>query len=79
MKRTTYNWQVGDCLYRIEQWRNAPADVSPFTVYLLSSNHGKGPGGFIGYFKNKSDAEYAIKKSTSKSLKIKFSSGIILP
>ena len=40
MKRTWYNWQVGDCLYRVEQWRNAPKDVAPFTVYMLNSQNG---------------------------------------
>ena len=50
MKRTAYNWQYGDCLYRIEHWRNAPNDVCPFTVYMLSSNNGKGPGSFTGYY-----------------------------
>ena len=79
MKRTSYNWQYGDCLYRIEEWRNAPNGVCPFTVYMLSSNNGKGPGSFIGYFMSKSDAEDAIQKSTIKTLKVKMSSGIILP
>jgi len=79
MKRTSYNWQYGDCLYRIEEWRNAPSGVCPFTVYMLSSNNGNGPGCFIGYFMSKSDAEDAIQKSTIKTLKVKLSSGIILP
>tara|TARA_B100000242_G_scaffold266611_2_gene215565 strand:- start:362 stop:601 length:240 start_codon:yes stop_codon:yes gene_type:complete len=79
MKRSAYNWQFGDCLYRIEEWRNAPKDVAPFTVYMLSSNSGKGPGGFIGYFMTKKDAEDAIQKSTTKTLKVKLSSGMILP
>ena len=42
MKRTFYNWQYGDCLYRIEEWRNAPKDVCPFSVYMLSSKNGNG-------------------------------------
>lgn len=79
MKRTAYNWQYGDCLYRIEEWRNAPKDVCPFTVYMLSSNNGQGPGGFIGYYMNKKAAEDAIQKSTIKTLKVKLSSGMILP
>ena len=41
MKRTAYNWQFQDCLFRIEEWRNAPSGVCPFTVYMLSSNSGK--------------------------------------
>ena len=79
MKRKAYNWQVGDCLYRIEEWRNGPRDICPFTVYMLSSNNGHGPGGFIGYYMTKHDAETAIKKSTIKTLKVKLSSGMILP
>ena len=79
MKRTAYNWQYGDCLYRIEEWRNAPKDMCPFTVYMLSSNNGNGPGGFIGYFMSKIKAEEAIQKSTIKTLKVKLSSGMILP
>ena len=79
MKRTAYNWQYGDCLYRIEEWRNAPKDVCPFTVYMLSSNNGKGPGCFVGYFMSKAKAEEAIQKSTIKTLKTKLSSGMILP
>jgi|TARA_B110000444_G_scaffold247905_1_gene271121 hypothetical protein len=79
MKRTAYNWQYGDCLYRIEHWRNAPHDVCPFTVYMLSSNNGKGPGNFVGYFTSKTKAEDAIKKSSIKTLKTKMTSGIILP
>lgn len=79
MKRTAYNWQYGDCLYRIEEWRNAPKDVCPFTVYMLSSNNGQGPGGFIGYYMNKKAAEDAIQKATTKTLKVKLSSGMILP
>jgi hypothetical protein len=46
---------------------------------MLSSNSGKGPGGFVGYFMNKKAAEDAIQKSTTKTLKIKLSSGMILP
>jgi hypothetical protein len=79
MKRTAYNWQYGDCLYRIEEWRNAPKDVCPFTVYMLSSNNGNGPGCFVGYFMSKKKAEDAIQKSTIKTLKTKLSSGMILP
>lgn len=79
MKRTSYNWQYGDCLYRIEEWRNAPNGVCPFTVYMLSSNNGNGPGCFIGYFMSKTKAEEAIQKSTIKTLKTKMSSGMILP
>tara|TARA_B100000900_G_scaffold410798_1_gene429273 strand:+ start:922 stop:1161 length:240 start_codon:yes stop_codon:yes gene_type:complete len=79
MKRTAYNWQYGDCLYRIEELRNAPKDACPFTVYMLSSNNGQGPGGFIGYYMNKKAAEDAIQKSTTKTLKVKLSSGMILP
>jgi hypothetical protein len=79
MKRTSYSWQYGDCLYRIEEWRNAPKDVCPFTVYMLSSNNGNGPGCFVGYFMSKTKAEDAIQKSTTKTLKIKLSSGMILP
>lgn len=79
MKRTWYNWQVGDCLYRIEQWRNAPSGVCPFSVYMLSSKNGNGPGGFVGYFMTKQEAEDAIQKSTIKTLKVKLSSGMILP
>lgn len=79
MKRTAYNWQYGDCLYRIEEWRNAPTGVCSFTVYMLSSNNGTGPGGFIGYFNTKIEAEDAIKKSTTKTLKINMNGGMILP
>ena len=79
MKRTAYNWQYGDCLYRIEEWRNAPKDVCPFTVYMLSSNNGNVPGCFVGYFMSKAKAEDAIRKSTIKTLKTKLSSGMILP
>ena len=79
MKRTAYNWQYGDCLYRIEEWRNAPKDMCPFTVYMLSSNNGNGPGGFVGYFMTKMKAEEAIQKSTIKTLKTKLSGGMILP
>ena len=79
MKRTAYSWQVGDCLYRIEEWKNAPKDVCPFTVYMLSSKNGTGPGGFIGYYMNKRAAEAAIQKSTIKTLKIKMSGGMVLP
>ena len=79
MKRTAYNWQVSDCLYRVEEWRNAPKDVAPFTVYMLSSNSGNGYAGFVGYFMTKKDAEDAIKKSGIKTLKVKLSSGMILP
>ena len=80
MKRTWYNWQVGDCLYRVEQWRNAPKDVAPFTVYMLNSQNGNGPGGFVGYFMTKQDAEDAIQKSsTTKVLKFNKSNGMILP
>ncbi len=79
MKRTSYNWQFGDCLYRIEEWRNAPKDMCPFTVYMLSSNNGTGPGGFVGYFMSKMKAEEAIQKSTIKTLKTKLSGGMILP
>ncbi len=79
MKRTWYNWQVRDCLYRVEQWRSAPKDVCPFTVYMLSSNNGKGPGGFVGYYMTKKEAEQAIQKSTIKTLKTNLSSGMILP
>jgi len=79
MKRTWYNWQVGDCLYRIEEWRSAPKDICPFTVYMLSSNNGNGPGGFVGYFMTKKDAEEAIQKSTTKTLKVKFLGGMIIP
>jgi hypothetical protein len=79
MKRTWYNWQYKDCLYRIEQWRNAPKDVCPFTVYMLSSNNGKGPGCFVGYYMTKKQAEEAIQKSTIKTLKVKMTSGMIIP
>lgn len=79
MKRTAYNWQYGDCLYRVEHWRNASADMCPFTVYMLSSNNGKGPGCFVGYFDTKLDAENAIKNSTTKTLKTKMNGGMILP
>ena len=79
MKRTWYNWQYKDCLYRIEQWRNAPKDVCPFTVYMLSSNNGKGPGCFVGYYMTKKKAEEAIQKSTIKTLKVKMTSGMIIP
>ena len=79
MKRTFYNWQYGDCLYRIEEWRNAPKDVCPFSVYMLSSKNGNGPGCFVGYYMSKRDAEDAIKKSSTKTLNIKLSSGMILP
>jgi len=79
MKRTFYNWQVGDCLYRIEEWRNAPKDICPFSVYMLSSKNGRGPGGFVGYYNSKSEAEDAIKKSTIKQVKTKFSGGMVLP
>lgn len=79
MKRTFYNWQYGDCLYRIEEWRNAPKDVCPFSVYMLSSKNGNGPGCFVGYYLSKKDAEDAIKKSATKTLKVKLSSGMILP
>jgi len=79
MKRTFYNWQYGDCLYRIEEWRNAPKDVCPFSVYMLSSKNGNGPGCFVGYYLTKKDAEDAIKKSGIKTLKVKLSSGMILP
>ena len=79
MKRTAYNWQFQDCLFRIEEWRNAPSGECPFTVYMLSSNSGKGPGGFVGYFMTKKDAEYAIQKRTIKTLKVKLSGGMILP
>jgi len=79
MKRSSYTWQYGDCLYRIEEWRNAPNDVCPFTVYMLSSNNGKGPGNFVGYFMSKVKAEAEIQKSTIKTLKIKLSSGMVLP
>ena len=48
MKRTAYNWQFQDCLFRIEEWRNAPSGVCPFTVYMLSSNSGKGPVVLLG-------------------------------
>ena len=66
MKRTAYNWQFGDCLYRIEEWRNAPKDVAPFTVYMLSSNSGKGLGGFVGYFMTKKAAKMLFKKVQQK-------------
>ena len=79
MKRTAYNWQYGDCLYRVEEWRNAPKSVCPFTVYMLSSDSGSGPGGFLGYYTTKAAAESAIQKSTTKTLKTKFSGGMILP
>lgn len=79
MKRTFYNWQFGDCLYRIEEWRNAPKDVCPFSVYMLSSKNGNGPGCFVGYYLSKKDAEDAIKKSATKTLKVKLSSGMVLP
>ena len=68
MKRTAYNWQFGDCLYRIEEWRNAPKDVAPFTVYMLSSNSGKGPGGFVGYFMTKKAARRCYSKKYNKNL-----------
>lgn len=70
---------MGDCLYRIEEWRSAPKDICPFTVYMLSSNNGNGPGGFVGYFMTKKDAEEAIQKSTTKTLKVKFLGGMIIP
>jgi hypothetical protein len=79
MKRTFYNWQYGDCLYRIEEWRNAPKDVCPFGVYMLSSKNGNGPGCFVGYYMSKKDAEDAIKKSSTKTLKVNLSGGMILP
>ena len=80
MKRTWYNWQVGDCLYRVEQWRNAPKDVAPFTVYMLNSQNGNDSCGFVGYFMTKQDAENAIQKSsTTKVLKFNKSNGMILP
>jgi len=79
MKRTAYNWQYGDCLYRIEEWKTPPRDVCPFTVYMLSSDSGRGPGRFLGYYMTKDDAEDAIQKSTTKTLKVKLSSGMILP
>jgi hypothetical protein len=79
MKKTAYNWQYGTCLYRIEELKNAPSGVCPFTVYMLSSNNGLGPGCFVGYYMNKTAAEAAIQKSTTKTLKTKFSGGMILP
>lgn len=80
MKRTAYNWQVRDCLYRIEQWRNAPSGVCPFSVYMLSSRNGNGPGGFVGYFMTKQEAEDAAQKSsTTKVLKINKTGGMLLP
>ena len=79
MKRSAYNWQYQDCLYRIEEWRNAPKGTCPYTVYMLSSKSGKGPGAFIGYFMTKTEAEDAIIKSTIKSMKTNFNGGMILP
>tara|TARA_A100001037_G_scaffold244817_1_gene225860 strand:+ start:48200 stop:48412 length:213 start_codon:yes stop_codon:yes gene_type:complete len=70
---------VGDCLYRVEEWRNAPKDVCPYTVYMLSSDNGAGPGCFVGYYMTKAAAESAIQKSTTKTLKTKMSGGMILP
>ena len=79
MKKTAYNWQYGNCLYRIEELKNAPSGICPFTVYMLSSNNGLGPGCFVGYYMDKIAAENAIKKSTIKTLKVKMSGGMILP
>ena len=59
---------MGDCLYRIEEWRNAPKDVAPFTVYMLSSNSGKGCAGFVGYFMNKKAARRCYSKKYNKNL-----------
>ncbi len=79
MKRTMYTWLYDDCLYRIEVWRNAPKDVCPYTVYMLSSNKGKGPGKFVGYFMTKEKAENAIKKSSAQIIKPKMKGSILLP
>jgi hypothetical protein len=46
---------------------------------MLSSKNGNGPGCFVGYYLSKQDAETAIKKSATKTLKVKLSSGMILP
>jgi hypothetical protein len=46
---------------------------------MLSSNNGNGPGAFIGYYMTKKQAEEAIQKATTKTLKVKLSSGMILP
>ena len=53
MKRTAYNWQYGDCLYRIEEWRDAPLGTCPYTVYMLSSNNGRLNGLLCGIFHDK--------------------------
>jgi len=74
-----YTWLYDDCLYRIEIWKNAPKDVCPYTVYMLSSNKGRGPGRFVGYFMTKDDAETAIKKSSAKTIKPKMKGSILLP
>ena len=43
-------------------------DVCTFSVYMLSSKNGTGPGGFVGYFMTKQEAEDAIQKKYNKNL-----------
>ena len=78
MKRTSYNWQHADC-FTEQKSGETHQKICPFTVYMLSSNNGNGPGGFVGYFMSKMKAEEAIQKSTIKTLKTKLSGGMILP
>ena len=66
-----------DCLYRIEEWRNAPKDVCPFSVYMLSSKNGNTYLFCWILFEQK--RWKMPSKSTTKTLKVKLFIGMILP
>jgi hypothetical protein len=53
--------------------------MCPYTVYMLSSNKGRGPGKFVGYYMTKDKAETAIKKSSAQTIKPKMKGSMLLP
>lgn len=65
MKITVSPFNIGGCNFRVEEFRDIDeVGVAPFRVYLLSTNHGKGPGRFVGYFKTFDDVRREMKRIT---------------
>jgi hypothetical protein len=46
---------------------------------MLSSDRGRGPGKFVGYFMTKEKAENAVKQSSAQLIKPKMKGSMLLP
>jgi hypothetical protein len=65
MKLTVLPFNIKGCDFRVEEFRDVDEEgFAPFRVYLLSTNHGKGPGRFVGYFKTFDEVRKEMKRIT---------------